>query len=192
MAENQQPTQQHAPKKAETSIVRIAGKDINGNLTIAHALMNIKGINQNLGRAMALMAEEKLGVAMTQKIGLLDEPGIEKIEELLKDPAKFGIPAFMLNRRKDGETGTDIHVVGTDLIVKTKQDMDDSMKRSTWIGYRRQNGQRVRGQRTRSTGRTGATVGVTKKKIVEAAKASKEPEKKSVTPAAAAASAPAK
>lgn len=190
MAENQQPTPQHASKKEETSIVRIAGRDINGNYTIAHALMQIKGVNQNLAHAMALVAERTLNIKTTEKIGLLEESAMEKLEEIIKEPGKFGIPSFMLNRRNDTETGSDIHVVGTDLIIKTKNDMDDSIKRGTWIGFRRQYGQRVRGQRTRSTGRTGATVGVTKKKIQEAAKASKESEKK---PSAAnvAASAPA-
>lgn len=190
MAENQQPVQQHAAKREETSIVRIAGRDINGNYTIAHALMQIKGVNQNLAHAMALMAERKLGIEMTKKIGSLEENGLEKLEEIIRDPAKFGVPAFMLNRRMDSETGRDMHVVGTDLIIKTKQDMDDAIKRGTWIGFRRQYGQRVRGQRTRSTGRTGATVGVTKKKIAEAAKASKEQEKKP-TPASSAPAVPA-
>ena len=49
-----------------------------------------------------------------------------------------------------------MHVVGTDLIVQTKQDIDDMVKQQTWVGFRHQYGQKVRGQRTRSTGRTGA------------------------------------
>jgi small subunit ribosomal protein S13 len=51
--------------------------------------------------------------------------------------------------------------------VQTRQDIEDMIKQQTYVGFRHQYGQKVRGQRTRSTGRTGATVGVTKKKIQE-------------------------
>ncbi|MGD0511191.1 MAG: 30S ribosomal protein S13, partial [Candidatus Micrarchaeaceae archaeon] len=47
----------------------------------------------------------------------------------------------------------------------------------TWRGFRHQYGQKVRGQSTRSTGRTGITVGVTKKSIQTAEKAAKAPAK---------------
>ena len=39
----------------------------------------------------------------------------------------------------------------------------------TWRGFRHTYGQKVRGQRTRSTGRTGMTVGVLRKSIMKAA-----------------------
>lgn len=159
------------PKASEAiNIVRIAGRDINGKYTIVDALRHIKGIGSNLAEAIALLAEKSFGIAPTTAIGSLDEQTVEKLESVIKEPGKFGVPHYMLNRREDTETGADANFAGTDLIVKTKQDMDSTIKLQTWIGYRRQYGQRVRGQHTRSTGRTGETVGVTKKKIQEEAK----------------------
>ncbi|VVB77309.1 30S ribosomal protein S13 [uncultured archaeon] len=173
MAENEQAAPR--AKKEETSIVRIAGRDINGNFKIATALLRIKGINQNLASAIELLAERKFGIERTAKIGALSEQKLAEIEQIIKDPAKFGVPMYMLNRRKDLATGKDLHMVGTDLIVQTRQDIEEMIKQQTWVGFRHQYGQKVRGQRTRSTGRTGATVGVTKKKILEAGKAAAAP-----------------
>lgn len=164
------------PKASEAiNIVRIAGRDINGKYNVLDALRHIKGISSNLANAIALLAEKNFGIAPTASIGALDEATVEKLETIIKEPGKFGVPRYMLNRREDIDTGVDGNFVGTDLIVKTRQDMDSSIKLQSWTGYRRQYGQRVRGQHTRSTGRTGETVGVTKKKLVEAEKASRKP-----------------
>jgi small subunit ribosomal protein S13 len=182
MAENEQAAQR--AKKEETSIVRIAGRDINGSYTIAHALLRIKGVNQNLAQVMALMAERKFGISGDTTIGSLPDDKLAEVEQIIKDPLKFGIPHFMLNRRKDLATGKDIHVVGTDLIVQTRQDIEDMIKQQTYVGFRHQYGQKVRGQRTRSTGRTGATVGVTKKKIQEAQQSEKKSSSAPAAPAA--------
>lgn len=175
MAQEQKPNapkpQEGKPKASEAvNIVRIAGRDINGKYTIVAALRHIKGISHNLASAIAMLAERNFGIAQSTTIGSLEEAKLAKLETILKDPGKFGVPNYMLNRRKDAENGGDTHLVGTDLIVRIKQDMDSSIKLQSWTGFRRQYGQKVRGQRTRSTGRTGETVGVTKKRIQEEAK----------------------
>ncbi len=164
-------------KKASEAqnIVRIAGRDINGKYTILGALRHIKGIGHNMANAMALIIERNFGIVSSTPIGALEEAQIAKLESVIKDPGKLGVPHFMLNRRKDSDTGVDGHFVGTDLIVKIKNDMDASIKLQSWVGFRRQYGQKVRGQHTRSTGRTGETVGVTKKRILEETKKAKAP-----------------
>ncbi len=152
-------------EKKETSIIRIAGRDINGNYKIVRALLQIKGVGHGMARAIAISCKRLYGIDMDTELGSLSDEQLAHIETVLKDPAKVGIPAYMLNRRKDIETGADMHLAGTDLIVKTKQDIDREIRLQTWIGSRHQYGQKVRGQRTRSTGRTGATVGVVKKAV---------------------------
>ena len=153
-------------EKAEaTSIIRIAGRDINGRFKMVRALMQIKGIGYNMAHALAKMCNVQYGIAESTELGALTDQQIAKVEELLKDASKTAIPKYMFNRRRDNEIGEDIHVVGTDLIVKTRQDIDSMIKIQTWRGSRHQYGQKVRGQRTRSTGRTGATVGVVKKSV---------------------------
>ncbi len=168
--------QEGKPKASEAiNIVRIAGRDINGKYDIVAALRHIKGISHSMANALALLAEKNFGIAPSTTIGSLEEDKLDKLETIIKEPGKFGVPRFMLNRREDTDAGSDMHLAGTDLIVKTKQDMDSTIKLQSWIGYRRQYGQRVRGQHTRSTGRTGETVGVTKKKIQEEAKRARAP-----------------
>ncbi len=176
--EEQKPKEHQEKQKAQAqSIVRIAGRDIDGDLNIQDALMQIKGVGYNLASALSISIRDMYNIPKSTKIGSLDEEGIEKIEGLLKDPKQAKIPLYLLNRRNDRETGENLHLVGTDLIVKVKQDIDNDIKIQSWRGFRHRWGQKVRGQKTRSTGRTGATVGVTKKAAEEAQKAAKAPAK---------------
>lgn len=150
-----------------TSIVRIGGRDIDASLELAKALDKVKGIGPTLAKSIAYAASKTLGVDMHASIGSLTEEQVEKLEEIMRDPASYGVYAYLLNRNRDPETGKPMHFIGSDLIVRTKQDIDQQIKIMSWRGYRHQFGQKVRGQRTRNTGRTGETVGVTKKKAVE-------------------------
>ncbi|MEM3839209.1 MAG: 30S ribosomal protein S13 [Candidatus Micrarchaeaceae archaeon] len=187
MADERKP--QKEQKGDELGIVRLAGRDIKGSYSIIGALMQIKGFGYNMARDLALSVEKMHGIKVGTKIGTLSEEQMGLIEQLMKDPAKAGIPPYMLNRRKDLETGADMHVIGTDLTVYVKQDIDRDIRNQTWRGFRHMYGQRVRGQRTRSTGRTGATVGVTKSKVEAAAKPA-QPSGKQGAPGAAPAAAP--
>lgn len=152
-------------EKAVQSIVRIAGKDINGALPIGRALVEVKGINISMANAFSYAIEDKLNIKRDINIGSLDDKQINDIEELIKNPESCGIPTFMLNMQKDFDTGKNIHNIGNDLVFSTRQYITRDINLRTWRGYRHQYGQKVRGQHTRSTGRTGITVGVTKKAI---------------------------
>ncbi len=70
----------------------------------------------------------------------------------------------MVNRRKDPETGEDVHLTGSDLDFAIKQDKEKHMALKSWKGVRYAAGLPVRGQRTRTMGRKGKTVGVHRKK----------------------------
>lgn len=180
MADEHKSKEQNANREA-TSIVRIAGRDINGNYRIEKALDQVKGIGHNLAHAIAVAAQSKFGIDPDSRIGAISEEAIANLEKVISNPSNFGVPKFMLNRRKDAETGQDIHLVGSDLTIAVRRDIDNDIKLQTWRGFRHQFGQKVRGQRTRSTGRTGATVGVTKKAAeaaMAAQKAAASPEQK--------------
>ncbi|MGC8676569.1 MAG: 30S ribosomal protein S13 [Candidatus Micrarchaeia archaeon] len=176
--QGQRQQQRGKSQSGAASIVRIAGKDIDASYEIARAADEVKGLGYNLSKAIARTAKEKFGIEANASIGSLSEEQLGKLESLLKDPVSYGIPAYMVNHRKDPDTGKDLHYIGTDLIVRLRQDIDKDIKAMTWRGYRHQFGQKVRGQRTRSTGRTGETVGVTKKKVQEALKTAAQAEKK--------------
>ncbi len=141
-------------------IVRIAGTDIDGSLKAAYGLAEIKGIGINTAYGLLRF----LGIDPEKRIGFLTDSEIKKIEEALKNPLSYGIPAWAVNRRKDYETGEDKHLVGAELLFYVKQDIEREKKIKSYRGIRHALGLKVRGQRTRTTGRLGITVGVKKKR----------------------------
>jgi len=148
-------------------IVRIAETDLDGTLKINHALSNIKGI----GIGLAQIIVKKAGVNPEARVGFLSDAEIEKLEDIVKKPAKHGLPAWLLNHPKDMQTGKDLHLIGSELTLQIKNDIEEMKKIRSWRGYRHAYGLKVRGQRTKVTGRTGKAVGVKKKALIEKAKA---------------------
>ncbi|MEM0358722.1 MAG: 30S ribosomal protein S13 [Hadesarchaea archaeon] len=158
-------------------IVRMIYKDLPGEKSVQWALSELKGVGPAFARAAALA----VGVNPSEKLGSLDEETLKKLEEVLRDPAKYGIPSWMLNRRKDYETGKDLHLIGPDLEMAIQGDIGLERKIRSRRGIRHELGLPVRGQRTRTTGRKGMTVGVKRKETrikEEAAKAKEKKEKK--------------
>lgn len=141
-------------------IVRIIDRDLDGSKTLVDALSDVKGI----GLRLASIIAEKVGLSPWTRIGYLPSEKIEEIEKLIKNLDKSGLPAWLLNRRKDVETGEDRHIISSDIDLQVKADIEREKALWSWRGYRHAYGLKVRGQRTRTTGRTGKTVGVAKKK----------------------------
>ncbi len=141
-------------------IVRIARTDIDGTMKLDKALSAVKGV----GHRLSFILVKAAGLNPDQRAGFITDEDIEKLEEILKEPQKFGIPNWMVNRRKDMASGLDKHIVGADLDFQLKMDIDYLMKTKCWRGIRHGLGLKVRGQRTRCTGRKGRTVGVTRKR----------------------------
>jgi small subunit ribosomal protein S13 len=146
-------------------ILRIMGTDVDGTLKASYALTKIKGINLRLSNAIL----RKSGVNPDLRAGFLTEAEVERIETIVKDPAKYGLPSWFLNRRKDLETGKDMHLISSDLVLRTKMDIERTKELKSWRGYRHAYGLKVRGQRTKTTGRAGKALGVKKKAIVRPA-----------------------
>ncbi|ADI32740.1 ribosomal protein S13P [Staphylothermus hellenicus DSM 12710] len=141
-------------------IVRIAGTDIDGSLKTVYGLAEIKGVGVNLAYGIC----RRLGIDPEMRIGYLTDEEIKRIEDLLSNPSAYDIPSWMLNRRKDYVTGKDMHLIGAELIFYVKQDIEREKKIKSWRGIRHALGLKVRGQRTRTTGRLGLTVGVRRKR----------------------------
>jgi small subunit ribosomal protein S13 len=135
-------------------MLRIAGKDIEGSKKIIIALSQIKGLGYNLSQVIL----ESLNINPNMRIGFLTEKEVSDIEAAIKNPSLIGIPNWYLNRRKDSDTGSDKHLLTSDL------DLEREKTAYSWRGYRHMFGLRVRGQCTRTTGRKGGAVGV--KKVV--------------------------
>lgn len=139
-------------------IVRVAGKDLPGSRKVVQALAEIKGVGLSLAQSVV----NALNIDSRLRLGQLSEDKVREIEELLKDPGRHGLPSWILNRRKDLETGADLHLIGADLEFQVKSDITREKSMGTWRGVRHALGLKVRGQRTRTTGRKGRTVGVKK------------------------------
>ena len=155
-----------ASGKEVRGVVRLAGRDLRGNLPISRAITSVRGIGINLSAVVSQVAYQQLGINEKTMVGELSEEEVEKLEQILSHPESFGVPERMLNRQKDLLTGRSVHMIGSDLAYTVKQDIDHEKDSYTWKGYRHTYGQKVRGQRTRSTGRTGMTVGVLRKAVL--------------------------
>ena len=141
-------------------IVRIAGVDIDGSLKLVQGLSQIRGIGHRFAEAIVKVA----GLDPEMRVGFLSDADIKKIEDIIKNPANYGFPSWFLNRRKDRETGEDLHLTGSDLLLAIRNDIEFLKRIKCWRGLRHAWGLKVRGQRTRSTGRKGRTVGVMKRR----------------------------
>ncbi|MGC8975347.1 MAG: 30S ribosomal protein S13 [Thermoprotei archaeon] len=144
-------------------IVRIAGVDVEGDLLIPYGLAKIKGLGYHTGLAIARI----VGLDPQSRIGYLSDAEVQKIEDVVSNPLKYGIPVWYLNRRKDYTSGEDRHLISADLIFEARSDIEREIKTRSWRGIRHQLGLKVRGQRTHTTGRIGPVVGVTKSKATQ-------------------------
>jgi len=141
-------------------IVRFLGTDLDGSLKVPYALTAVKGIGIMLGYAITRAA----GIDTEKRLGFLSDEELKKLEEVAKNPQKYGIPAWLLNRRRDPVTGKDLHLYGSDLVYTIREDIQREMRIKSWRGIRHSLGLKVRGQRTRTTGRTGTAVGVSRRR----------------------------
>jgi len=151
-------------------IVRMAGTNLEGSDKLGYGLAKIKGVSINLAEAVIKVAE----LDPSMRVGNLNEKELARIEEVLRDPSKYGIPPWLLNYRKEFQTGESLHLIGSDLMFRVKSDVDFMKKLKTWKGVRHSLGLKVRGQRTKTTGRKGRVVGVTKKAILLEAERAEE------------------
>jgi len=144
-------------------IIRVAGADLDGTQKVAYALMNINGV----GIRLANIIVKKAGINSETRLGFLSDAEVKKIGEVIEKPEKYGVPGWLLDHQKDRETGKDIHIIGSDLVLQTKTDIDQLKKIRSWRGFRHTYGLKARGQRTRTTGRKGKAMGVKKKLVRE-------------------------
>lgn len=148
----------------EKKIIRMFGTDLDGSLRVDRALMKIKGISFSFAQAV----RRALSIPSDKKLQELSEDELKKVEECIRDPSKFGIPSYLYNRRKDLETGKDLHLVSSELEMRKKLDIEFLKSIKCYRGIRHMYGFKLRGQRTRSRGahfygRIGPVVGVSKK-----------------------------
>ncbi len=149
------------------AIVRIASTDVDGSLPVFKALRRIKGVGFMFSNAVCQVNN----IDLNEKIGALNQDKLKSIENTILNPEK--LPKWLLNRRKDQDTGNDLHVTTAQLKLRKESDIKNLQKIKSNRGLRHQWGLPLRGQRTKGHFRHGKSVGVMKK-VVKAQKAGKK------------------
>ncbi|RKF74612.1 40S ribosomal protein S18 [Golovinomyces cichoracearum] len=140
-----------------------------------YALTNIKGV----GRRYSNLVCKKADVDLNKRAGELTSEELERIvtsmpiisfgDRMLKlvviqNPTQYKIPAWFLNRQRDIVDGKNFQILANGVDSKLREDLERLKKIRAHRGLRHYWGLRVRGQHSKTTGRRGRTVGVSKKK----------------------------
>ena len=142
--------------------VRIGQTDLDGTKSVERALTDMNGI----GRRVARIIADKADVDRRELLGSLDQDDIDEIVDLVEGYAGE-VPAWLTNHQSDFFDGDTTHEIGNDLEMTRRQDVNRMKMIDSYKGVRHKRGQKVRGQRTKSTGRTEGTIGVNVEAIKE-------------------------
>ena len=133
-------------------------KDVPGAKKAIIGVGQVKGIGFNFARALL----QVLKINPNSNVGFLTESQVEQIENAMRNPSSVNIPSWFLNRQKDMDTGSDFHLITSDVDFNIRNDIEREKGMNSWRGFRHTYGLKVRGQSTRTTGRKGGAVGVKK------------------------------
>ena len=140
-------------------IVRLSNTDVDGEKNVVYGLASIKGIGVHL----AALITDEAGVDRYGKMGDLSDSQVEKLQDEINKIAEKA-PRWMLNHRKDYETGEDIHLISSDIDMRLRDEVNIMKKIRSYRGIRHERGLPARGQRTRANNRKGLALGVSKKR----------------------------
>jgi small subunit ribosomal protein S13 len=133
--------------------------DINGDKKVVYGLKSIKGI----GNQMAALIVNSTKIDKYRKIGDLKDEEISELQAII-DNITEKAPIWMLNHRKEYESGENVHLIGSEIDLKLRDEINILKKIRSYRGIRHERGLPVRGQRTRANNRKGLSLGVSKKR----------------------------
>ena len=84
-------------------IIRNLGTDVDGEKAVRTVIKRVKEVSHTF--ANAICKADKIGPR--KKVGSFTESEIARLEEVIKDPIKAGVPVWLVNRRRDLEDGKD-------------------------------------------------------------------------------------
>eukprot|EP00727_Mastigamoeba_balamuthi_P001867 m51a1_g11678 putative 40S ribosomal protein S13 (156) ;mRNA; r:3140-3762 len=141
-------------------IIRLMNTNIDGRQKCVFALGAVKG----LGPRLSAVVLKKADIDLNKRAGELTPEELEKVVAILAKPQEFKIPNWMLNRQRDIKDGSNSQLMSNTLESTLRDDIERLKKIKAHRGLRHYWGLRVRGQHTKTTGRHGRTMGVSKKK----------------------------
>src|SRR5688572_30828694 len=145
-------------------LVRIINTDLDGKKPFATALTYVPGISHRLANVVA----RETGIDPKARIGNLTEEQLAQTVDAIENIDEM-VPLWMLNRRRDIESGEDRHMVGSEITIMLREDLNRLKKIRSWRGHRHERKLPTRGQRTKNNGRFGGAVGVQRKDAGQAA-----------------------
>ena len=140
-------------------ILRMADTDMDGQKTLATALTAVRGV----GPRTAIQICKNTGFDPASLAGHLSAEEQESLRVAIEGYAET-VPLWMLNRQRDLETGDELHLTGQQVSLTLEDDINRLRTMKCYRGVRHSSGNKVRGQRGRSNGRGGLTLGVSRKK----------------------------
>jgi len=140
-------------------LIRLVDTNIKGETKLLIGLTKIKGVSNAYANAIC----QVLSLDIYSKIGDTSPENLKKLEDALKNPDKYEIPVFLLNRRKDYDTGGNKHLLSSDLRLRIQFDIKRLQRNKIYRGVRHALKLPVRGQRTKAHFRKSSSLGVKKK-----------------------------
>lgn len=137
----------------------MADTDMDGRKTLATALTAVRGV----GPRTAIQICKNTGFDPASLAGHLSAEEQESLRVAIEGYAET-VPLWMLNRQRDLETGDELHLTGQQVSLTLEDDINRLRTMKCYRGVRHASGNKVRGQRGRSNGRGGLTLGVSRKK----------------------------
>ncbi|KAG0235779.1 ribosomal 40S subunit protein S18B [Actinomortierella wolfii] len=149
------------PEKGQFQhILRVLNTNVEGKNKIMFAMTNIKGV----GRRYANLVCKKADIDLKKRAGELTNEELERLVTIMQNPTQYKVPQWFLNRQKNWVDGKYTQLLANGLDNQLREDLERLKKIRAHRGLRHYWGVRVRGQHTKTTGRRGRTVGVSKKK----------------------------
>ena len=140
-------------------ILRMADTDMDGQKTLATALTAVRGV----GPRTAIQICKNTGFDPASLAGHISAEEQDTLRGDIEGYAET-VPLWMLNRQRDLETGDELHLTGQQVSLTLEDDINRLRTMKCYRGVRHASGNKVRGQRGRSNGRGGLTLGVSRKK----------------------------
>ena len=154
----EKPKPEYVEKKRMINIIRLVETNVDGDKPVSIAIRKIKGVSFMLSNAIAFVS----GFG-AKRVSELSDQEMKKLEDIITNPDRYNIPAWLYNRKNEPETGQNRHLTVSRLELSHKMDINRMKKLKTYKGIRHGFVLPVRGQRTRSSFRKGGIVGVKKK-----------------------------
>merc|ERR1712034_262005 len=144
---------QHRQKRDSPIMSLVSGEKSNFQFILRLLNTNVDG-------------KQKIMYALTRnkRAGEITTEELERIVTIIQNPTQYKIPEWFLNRQRDIVDGKNYQVLANSMESKLREDLERLKKIRAHRGLRHYWGLRVRGQPSKTTGRRGRTVGVSKKK----------------------------